>query len=125
MRRVGAIALGCLILASFGCATSEQSRTAAVDVTGTWAGTWHFEPVSVGSGTILMTLTQKGDEVSGPIQIEGPTLHRPTRLQGKVIGDVLQVTGPVGDGRITVRGDEMVGELNGIVPVKLTARRQR
>jgi hypothetical protein len=51
-------------------------------------------------------------------------LRRPAKLQGVVIGDVLQVTGEV-DGRITVTGDEMSGELNGFVPVKLTARRQR
>jgi acetamidase/formamidase len=124
MRRFWAIVLGCLVAVSLGCATAERLPAPTVDVTGTWSGTWQFEPASVGGGTISMTLVQKGAEVSGPIQVDGPTLRRPAKLQGVVIGDVLQVTGEV-DGRITVTGDEMSGELNGFVPVKLTARRQR
>jgi hypothetical protein len=72
-----------------------------------------------------MTLTQKGKEVRGPIEVEGPTLHRPTQLEGIVTGDAIRVTGPVGFGWITVKGDEMTGELSGFVPIKMTARRQR
>jgi hypothetical protein len=124
MRGLGAaITLGLVFLA--GCATTERLPPPTVDVTGTWSGTWHFEPVSVGSGTVSMTLVQKGAEVRGTMEVVGPTLHRPTRIEGIVTRDAFRVTGPVGDGWILVKGDEMTGELNGFVPVKMTARRQR
>jgi hypothetical protein len=125
MKGLRALAIGCLILASGACATTPSRVPPSVDVTGTWSGTWEFVPVSAGTGTVSMTLTQKGAEVSGPIQVVGPTLHRPTRLEGVVIGERIQVTGPIGDGWLTVSGDQMTGELNGFLPVKLTARRQR
>jgi hypothetical protein len=57
--------------------------------------------------------------------VVGPTLHRPTRLEGIVTGERIVVTGPVGEGWMTVNGDEMTGELNGFLPVKMTVRRQR
>jgi hypothetical protein len=124
MRGIATLALVGLVVGS-GCAPVERMPPPTVDVTGTWAGTWHFEPVSVGSGTISMTLTQTGAAVRGPIEVAGPTLNRPTRVEGIVSGDTFIITGPVGNGSMTVKGDEMSGEINGFVPVKMTARRQR
>jgi hypothetical protein len=124
MRGLVAVALGVSLLAG-GCATTEPLAPPAVDVTGTWSGTWHFEPESVGSGTISMTLVQKGAEVRGSLEVVGPTMHRPTRIEGIVTGDSFRVTGPITEGWIVVKGDQMTGELNGFVPVKMTAQRQR
>jgi hypothetical protein len=125
MKRIEALVIGGLMLMTAGCAASSAPERVGIDVAGAWSGTWEFVPRSAGSGTISMTLKQDGAWVSGPIEVVGPTLHRPTRLEGRVIGERVQIIGPIGDGWLTVNGDEMTGEINGFLPVKLAARRQR
>jgi hypothetical protein len=126
MRRLQWLAVACLTLAAAGCA-AETSPVAppVLDVSGTWLGTWEFVPASAGSGILEMTLTQDGARVSGGLRVSGPTLHRPTALHGVVVGERIEVAGPAGEGWLTVNGDDMSGELNGFLPVKLIARRQR
>ena len=93
-----------------------------MDVTGKWQGTWAFEQVSMGSGQIIMDLKQNGAEVTGDLQVSGPTVNKANTIQATVSGNELSVQGRV-PGTLTVTGDKMTGVVFGVVEANVTLQR--
>jgi hypothetical protein len=109
------------MLAAAACATAPS---AVVDVTGVWIGDWEFDPASAGGGMLSMTLTQSGTDVRGTVEVTGRGASRPRNFAGVLIGSEIRLTAPF-IGTLHVSGNEMTGEINGVLPATLAARRQR
>jgi hypothetical protein len=105
----------------------------AGDVTGKWAGTSEFtnRGGEVRSGPILMTLQQKGEEVTGTA---GPSEDRQQEIRsGRVSGDKLtfEISDPagksvvelaVGDG--SLKGEAKFHREYGVITMKLELKRR-
>ena len=82
------LALGMVTLAAASCATTApQSPT--VNVTGNWVGDWVCDNPMNGSGVAVLKLTQKDDQVTGSVNVTGPSaVNRTTEsFRGVVSGD--------------------------------------
>jgi hypothetical protein len=112
------------ILGGAACATSPGAPP-SVDVTGNWSGTWFFEPSSVGNGMVSARLTQEGSRVTGELTVSGPARTRPSRFEGIVSGDDIRIVGSDATGWLKVKGDEMTGQVNGVLPAMVTMKRVR
>lgn len=93
-------------------ATGATGATGAdLGVTGTWPGTW--QDAAGASGTFTMQFAQTGNQISGPITIEGSTCVSQGTISGTIDGD--QITfGAVKAGNSvdytgTISGDTMSG----------------
>ena len=75
--------IGAAVLMIAGCASGSGAPTAppSVNVTGKWAGSWQFSPVSAGSGQVSMDLTQTGADVTGTTHVSGPAVNQPTTVR--------------------------------------------
>jgi hypothetical protein len=121
MKTIGWILSAAALAIGSGCTTPPdwiQRTLVTVDVTGHWHGA-----TLAGSGTqfkpeVWLDLQQEGPKVKGFIQWNGfagaarPT--SPRSIGGTISGDVFsfkQTDGP-GRGELTVRGDEMTGEVS-------------
>jgi hypothetical protein len=124
MRRVRALVVVVAALVSAGCAGTALMAPPAVNVTGKWLGTWMFEPVSLGSGQIVMDLKQVGAEVTGTVLVTGPSVNRPTTIQAIVSGNEMRLQGRI-PGTLTVTADQISGTVEGVVPATVSAQRQR
>ena len=118
-----------VVLGAAACASSETSSMSgappASNVTGRWAGTWVFEPSSAGNGEISMNITQDGKQVKGTIEtMSGPHRGRAGFWNGIMSGNDIQVTGPDATGWLKVSGNDMTGQINGILPGRLTLKKQ-
>ena len=122
MRRVSGFLAAVVLLASAGCASAPPSAPPSVDVTGKWQGTWVFELVSLGSGQVIMDLKQVGAQVTGSLQVSGPTVNKANTIQATVSGNELSVQGRV-PGTLTVTGDKMSGVVFGVVEANVTMQR--
>ena len=122
MRRVSGFLAAVVLLASAGCASAPPSAPSSVDVTGKWQGTWVFELVSLGSGQVIMDLKQVGAQVTGSLQVSGPTVNKANTIQATVSGNELSVQGRV-PGTLTVTGDKMSGVVFGVVEANVTLQR--
>jgi hypothetical protein len=126
MRRLRALVIAGLLIATAGCASSGTPAAApTVDVTGKWAGTWSFRNPSLGGGQISMDLKQVGADVTGPMNVSGPTSSEPTSFAGTVSGNTIVLKAAHGSGTLTVNGDQMSGVVYGIMPATVSLRRQR
>jgi hypothetical protein len=96
----------------------------SVNVTGRWLGNWMFDPVSMGGGQVVMDLNQVGAEVNGTLTVTGPSINRPTTIQATVAGNEVILRGRI-SGRLTVTGDQMSGQVDGVLPATVTAQRQK
>ena len=83
-----------------------------------------FDPVSLGGGQVVMDLTQTGAEVTGRVQVTGPSVNRPTTMQGNVSGNRLNLQGRI-PGSLTVTGDQMSGVVFGVIEANVTLERQK
>jgi hypothetical protein len=132
MKTIARVLLVAALASGSGCATPPdwiQRTLVTVDVTGYWHGA-----TLAGSGTqfkpeMWLDLQQEGPKVKGFIQWNGfafaarPT--SPRSIEGTISGDVFsfrQTDGP-GRGELTVRGDDMTGEVSIGQSVPMTLRR--
>ena len=128
MRTSAVVMIGLVMLAVAGCASSASQATAppTVDVTGKWSGTWAATNASLGSGSIQMTLKQSGSQYTGNLLITGTLTDPSGYTQGVVSGNELRILQPTSvTGRLTVQGDTMSGELQGMVAARVTLQRQK
>ena len=130
MRKVfGWMLLAALTLALGACASSGTSMTSgappAANVTGRWTGSWVFDPPSAGNGTIVLNITQDGSQVKGTVEsLAGPHRGRAGYFNGTMSGNDIRITGPDATGWMKVNGNEMTGEINGILPARVTLKKQ-
>jgi hypothetical protein len=96
----------------------------ATNVTGTWSGTYVFEPSSAGNGLATVVLTQDGSNVKGNMNIQGPHRFAPAVINGVMSGNDIKVTGPDLTGWMKVNGNQMTGLINGILPARVTLTKQ-
>jgi len=126
MRRGQKLLITVLVLILSGCAASASNTTPpSVDVSGKWAGTWVFRNPSMGSGEVLVDLKQSGAKATGHLTVTGDTTADPTYFEGIVSGSTIILNVPYLSGTLDVRGDEMKGVVNGIMPANVSLRRQR
>ena len=125
MRLRRLIVIGLLALGSASCA-SAPSAPAGVDISGKWQGAWQYQNASLGGGQVTMTLTQSGSKASGNMVVTGAPVDRTGAVSALVVGNEVHLIYPTGiTGYLTVSGDEMKGQLDGMNPGNVTLRRQR
>jgi hypothetical protein len=117
------VALGAAACASSG-PSSMSGAPPASNVTGTWSGTYVFEPSSAGNGLATVVLTQDGSNVKGKMNIQGPHRFAPAVINGVMSGNDIKVTGPDLTGWMKVNGNQMTGLINGILPARVTLTKQ-
>jgi hypothetical protein len=96
------------------------------NVSGKWQGTWVYQNASLGSGQIVMTLTQSGTKATGDMVVTGT----PNPLSGAVTlllqGNDVYFVYPTGaTGYLTLAGDEMTGQIDGMNPANVILKRQK
>lgn len=112
-----------LVIAVTGCASSGPAAPPSVDVTGSWAGTWAYENVSIGSGQINGTFKQDGAKVTGNFNVTGPVVNGVATVVGLVSGNEIRLELP-SSGWLTVTGNQMTGKVNGMNVANVTMRKQ-
>jgi hypothetical protein len=118
--------LGIVVLSMAGCAATESMPAAppTVDVTGSWAGQWAYTNASLGGGQINMTVKQAGAKLSGDMQVTGTPMDRSGPVSGLVSGNQIQILYPTSvTGRLTVQGDTMSGQIDGLNPANMTMKK--
>jgi hypothetical protein len=125
MRKLPLIGLFALVIS--GCASTEAPSTApTVDVTGSWAGQWAYTNASLGGGQLELTLKQIGGKVSGNATISGTPVDRNGPVEGLVDGNQLRIVYPSSvTGRLTVQGDTITGQLDGLNPANVTLKKKK
>jgi ABC-type glycerol-3-phosphate transport system substrate-binding protein len=123
------VLLGGIALAATACASSGTTASSgappATNVTGRWAGTWTFEPPSAGNGQATVNFTQDGSTVKGNIEtLSGPHRGRAGFFNATMSGNDIHITGPDATGWLKVNGNEMTGTINGILPARITLKKQ-
>ena len=117
------VALGAAACASSG-SSSMSAAPPASNVTGTWSGTYVFEPSSAGNGLATLVLSQDGSNVKGNLSVQGPHRLAPSVINGVMSGNDIRVTGPDLTGWMKVNGNQMTGLINGVLPVRVTLTKQ-
>ena len=113
-----------IAVAVAGCASMEGPKAPpSVNVSGNWVGTWQYESVQMGSGSLRGSFQQDGAKLSGNFDVTGPVLNRTANLVGVVSGNDIQLSMPA-SGWLTVKGDEITGTINGLNVAKVTLRKQ-
>ena len=137
MRIVTGLLLATSLALCAGCARGDWiDRTlVTVDVTGIWTGRAYIPHAATGLIIDLrLELEQEGPKVKGSIRPSGSIPWRnldpsPTAgpLGGTVAGDVFEFKEATGHlaGRLTVSGDEMIGEVVEKVTYSVVLRRAR
>jgi len=117
---VGFMMLGAAISAS---APSAQTRP---DVSGKWQGTWAYQNASLGSGQVVMTLSQKGSKATGDMVVTGTPVSRSGAVNLMISGNDVYIVYPTGfTGYLTVSGDDMKGQVDGMNPANVVLKRQK
>jgi hypothetical protein len=117
--------VGLMAVGLTSCA-SAPSTPPSVNVTGKWQGTWAYEQATLGSGQIVMTLTQTGSKATGNMTVTGAPVDRSGAVTILVSGNDVYLVYPTGlTGYLTVSADEMKGQIDGLNPANVTLRRQR
>lgn len=128
MRKVamGMLIGGMMLVGAAACSTAPSATSGAppaTDITGTWTGPWMFEPSTAGNGTLTVKWTQNGSQVRGTLDIQGPHRGRAGFTNGIMSGNDIQITGPDATGWFKVNGNEMTGQINGVMPATVTLRK--
>jgi hypothetical protein len=111
-------------LGSTSCASAPTAQPGA-DVSGKWQGTWAYQTTTLGSGQITMTLSQTGSKATGNMIVTGTPVERSGAVTMLVIGNEVHLVYPTGfTGYLTVSGDEMKGQLDGMNPANVVLKRQ-
>jgi len=96
------------------------------NVSGKWQGTWVYQNTSLGSGQIVMTLTQSGTKATGNLLVTGTPVDRSGAVTALVQGNDVYFVYPTGlTGYLTLAGDEMKGQLDGQNPANVILKRQK
>jgi hypothetical protein len=96
------------------------------NVAGKWQGTWVYQNTSLGSGQVVMTLTQSGTKATGNLLVTGTPVDRSGAVTALVQGNDVYFVYPTGvTGYLTVSGDEMKGQLDGQNPANVVLKRQK
>jgi hypothetical protein len=128
MKMRSGITIALVMLMAAGCAGGIGPATVAptVDITGKWAGSWVATNPALGSGTIQMTLTQTGSKYSGTLLATGTPTDPTGPTEGIVSGNEVRVMRPTNlTGSLTVQGDTMKGNLQGVIDANVTLNRQK
>jgi hypothetical protein len=128
MKTLSGIMIALVMLVAAGCAGGVGPTTTAptVDITGKWVGSWVATNPALGSGTIEMTLKQTGSQYSGNLLVTGTPTDPSGFTQGIVSGNQVRVMQPANlTGSLTVQGDTMKGNVNGVVDANVTLKRQK
>ena len=114
------------LLAS-GCTTGGGAAVAQTgNVSGKWQGTWVYQNASLGSGQIVMTLAQSGTKATGNMLVTGTPVDRSGSVTVLVQGNDVYFVYPTGaTGYLTVSGDEMKGQIDGMNPANVILKRQK
>jgi hypothetical protein len=131
MKLEAVLLAGLVMLGSAGCASGPSapasgSATATADVSGKWQGTWAYQQATLGSGQIVMTLTQTGSKATGMMTVTGAPVERSGAVSLLVTGNDVHLVYPTGfTGYLTASGDEMKGQIDGLNPANVVMRRQK
>jgi hypothetical protein len=104
--------MGVLVLATASCASSSAPplQPPTVNVTGDWVGTWTCDFMREGSGVVVLSLTQSGSRVTGPLLVTNSTFNRVSTMpDGVVSGDTVLTQSNDLSGTFKVSGDKMTG----------------
>jgi hypothetical protein len=126
MRTCRVLLIAGVMMLGSACATAPPSPPPSVDVSGTWAGTWSAFEGSGGAGQIRGIFRQDGATLYGNFEINNPAVDPPvnrTYVSGTVIANQVRLLAP-SEGLLVVDGDEMNGEVRGIVAARVKLRRQ-
>jgi hypothetical protein len=119
--------MGVLVLATASCASSAPPlQPPTVNVTGDWVGTWTCDFMREGSGVVVLSLTQSGSRVTGPLLVTNSTFNRVSTMpDGVVSGDTVLTQSNDLSGTFTVSGDKMTGPFKTeICPGKVSLARE-
>ena len=117
---VGLVVLGMAVFAS---APSAQTKP---NLSGKWAGTWAYQQATLGSGQIEMTLTQNGSKATGNMVVTGAPTDRSGAVNLMISGNDVYLIYPTGfTGYLTISGDEMKGQIDGMNPANVVLKRQK
>jgi hypothetical protein len=123
MRVLLGLLIGSVMAVVSSCATAPPPPPPpAVDVSGTWVGTWWAFEGTGGSGDLRGIFRQDGATLYGNFEVSNPTVTR-TYVSGVISGNEIKVFAPSA-GRLVVNGDEMTGVIQGIVRGEIRLRRQ-
>jgi hypothetical protein len=123
MRFTKLLLIGLVALGGALCASASSAQTGA-SVSGKWQGTWVFQNASLGSGQITMTLTQKGSKATGDMVVTGTPVDRSGAVTMMLSGKDVYLVYPTGiTGYLTLSGDEMKGQLDGMNPANVVLKR--
>lgn len=119
------LVIGLVAVGLSSCA-SGTTAPASVDVSGKWQGTWAYQQATLGSGQIVMTVTQPGSKAMGNMTVTGTPIDRSGAVTLLVSGNDVYMVYPTGiTGYLVVSGDEMKGQIDGVNPGNVTLRRQK
>ena len=125
MRFATLLLVGLVALGGAGCA-SAPSTQAGADLSGKWQGTWAFKNASLGGGQITMTLSQTGSKATGNMVVTGTPVDRSGSVTMMLSGNDVYLVYPTGmTGYLTVSGDDMKGQLDGMNPGNVVLKRQK
>jgi hypothetical protein len=80
---------------------------------------------SAGSGQLVLDLKQDGSQVKGTVEsVVGPHRGRAGFFNGIMSGNDIQITGPDATGWLKVNGNQMTGQINGVLPARLSLKKQ-
>ena len=126
MKVLKSMTMGVLVLAMASCASSAPPlQPPTVNVTGDWVGTWTCDAMRDGNGVIVLSLTQSGSRVTGPLLVTNSTFNQVTTPEGVVSGDTVLTQSNDLSGTFTVAGDKMAGPFKTVIcPGKVDLARE-
>jgi len=105
---------------------STPSAQGRPDISGKWQGTWAYQQATLGSGQVSMTLTQNGNKATGNMVVTGTPVERSGAVTIMLSGNDVYLVYPTGfTGYLTVSGDEMKGQIDGMNPANVVLKRQK
>ena|SRR6266403_5938453 len=128
MKTLSGIMMALVMLVAAGCAGGVGPATVAptVDITGKWVGSWVATNPALGSGVVEMTVTQNGSQYSGRLLVTGAPTDPTGPTDGVVSGNEVRMMRPGNfTGYLTVQGDTMKGNVNGVIDANVTLNRQK
>jgi hypothetical protein len=128
MKTLSGILMALVMLVAAGCAggIGPAAQPPTVDITGKWTGTWVATNPALGSGVVEMTVKQTGAQYSGNLLVTGAPTNPTGPTQGTVSGNEVRMIQPGNfTGGLTVQGDTMKGNVNGVIDANVTLTRQK
>ena len=117
--------VGLVMLGGALCVGAPSAQTRP-DISGKWQGTWASQQATLGSGQITMTLTQTANKATGNMVVTGAPVDRSGAVTIILSGNDVYLVYPTGiTGYLTVKGDEMKGQIDGLNPVNVVLKRQK